>query len=54
MGKDHSIWDWEEWVDFCLQYDEDPHEISWIGFDEGGGDSFTVEYKGNYPKKEEA
>lgn len=53
MGKDTSIWDWEEWVDFCLQYDEDPYEISDIGFDEGGGDSRTVYYKGPVPKKEE-
>lgn len=52
MGKDISIWDWEEWVDFCLQLGEDPFKISDIGFDEGGGDSRTVYYKGSYPKKE--
>lgn len=52
MSKDINIWDWKEWVDFCLQIGEDPHEISDIGFDEGGGNSRTVYYKGEYPKND--
>ena len=51
--KNISTSNWDEWVEFCQHYGEDPHEISELGFDKGGGDSQTVRYTGDYPKKEE-
>ena len=52
-SKDCAIWNWDEWVEFCHEQEIDPYEESSLGFDLGGGDSFTVDYKGDYPKKEE-
>jgi len=53
--KDKNIYtsSWDEWVEFCQHYDEDPHEICELGFDKQGGDSDTVYFIGEYPKKEE-
>lgn len=43
---------WWQWVEFCAVQDVDPHEESEVGFDLGGGNSFTVACY--YPPDEEA
>lgn len=53
IAADLQITNWAEWKKFCDFYGEDPHEISDYGFDLGGGDSFDVEYIGDYPKEED-
>jgi hypothetical protein len=38
MNKRHCL-TWEQWVEFCAEYDIDPYENCEYGFDLGGGDS---------------
>lgn len=52
--KDGSIFSWSLWVEFCRHYDIDPFECAdlSIGY-QNSPDCFTIEYKGDYPKREE-
>jgi len=52
-GVDLVIRNWEEWVEFCKEHDEDPYEICDCSFDKGGGNTFDVEYIGDVPEREE-
>ena len=49
--QDSSIYNWEEWCSFCAEQNEDPYENCEIGFDLGGGDSYSIVYRGDYPEK---
>ena len=39
--KTYSI-PWDEWIEFCNEYNEDPREIADLSFGTGGGDGYTV------------
>jgi len=45
--------DWEEWVDLCEHYNEDPYETDEIDIDTGGGSSDILLYIGDTPKRED-
>ena len=49
----YSISNWDDWVEICVETGDDPREVSWVGYDLGGGNSAGYEYIGEYPKKEE-
>ena len=53
MKNKHLISNWREWVELCSYWDEDPYKTVEFGEDKGGGDSFTWEYTGDVPKKED-
>ncbi len=52
MTKTHKIYDWQEWLDLCDEYNEDP-QIPDFGVDQGGGDSISFEYEGDIPEEED-
>ncbi len=39
--KTYSV-SWNEWVRFCTEHNEDPHEIADLSFETSGGDGYTV------------
>jgi len=53
MGSIHYVTNWEDWKEFCAEQNIDPYEHCDYGFDLGGGDSFDIEYIGDYPEREE-
>ena len=53
MKTKHLIADWKIWKELCMNWKVDPYEFVEYGEDSGGGDSFSWEYIGDTPKKEE-
>ena len=49
--KTYSI-PWDEWVEFCAEYNEDPYEIADMNFGTGGGDGYTVMCVDDPPERE--
>lgn len=49
--KTYSI-PWNEWVEFCAEYDEDPYEIADLSFEAEGGDGYTVACRDDPPIRE--
>ena len=43
---------WDEWVELCAKYDEDPHEIADLSFETEGGDGYTVMCQDDPPERE--
>ena len=49
-GKTYYV-DWDHWIILCYQHREDPWNTMELGFDLGGGDSYTVKLDGEPPKE---
>jgi len=48
-SRTHRILLWEDWVEVCKTYGEDPYECQETGYSLGGGDGVYFEYWGDYP-----
>jgi len=54
MSKAHKIYDWEEWKEFCEEWNENPHEIAdlSVGYPGHPDTKYDYEYMGDTPKRE--
>jgi len=57
MSRTIKIYDWEEWVSYCEELNEDPYETADLSLPArrqiSGGDTENYEFIGEYPEREE-
>ena len=52
-SETHRVYSWDDWVEVCRTYKENPYECYETGHDIGGGDGVYFEYWGKCPEEEE-